>query len=405
MGALSAALAMGYGVLFTIVADYRDAYGISETSIGWLIGVGFIAAFFAQTLIAPIADRGHARRVILAGVSINVIGLLGMAYGETLEVLMAGRIVSGLGIGAALPAIRRIVILTDTDNVGENLGRLLSADVFGFAMGPAVSALLVSELGLSLASPFIVVAVATIVLLVPTMRLAVEESIDPSGQRLAVDLLRSRVVAGAVVLAAGVFLMIGAFDALWDVVHEDLETPEWMANLGITLFAVPLVILGPTGGRLAQRIGPFRIAAVGLVAGSFFIFMYGQLPTGSWIFAFTMFHAVTDALTIAASGVAVAMAVPEERQAGAQGLIGAAQALTGGITAGVIGGIYEGSGRAAAYTTASIAMLIVTVIGMWLAADFWRNRSHEALADLGPDGEPGSDRPVHQARRPKVRDR
>ena len=69
---LSAALASGYGVLFTIVADYRETYGISGTAIGWLIGVGFIAAFFSQTLVAPIADRGYARRVIVAGVAINI---------------------------------------------------------------------------------------------------------------------------------------------------------------------------------------------------------------------------------------------------------------------------------------------------------------------------------------------
>ena len=116
-------------------------------------------------------------------------------------------------------------------------------------------------------------------------------------------------------------------------------------DLGITLFAVPLIILGPTGGRLAQRVGPFRIACVGLVAGAFFIFVYGQVPSGTWIFGFAMFHAITDALTISASGVAVAMSVPEERQAGAQGLIGAAQALTGGITAGVIGIYNRPAGR------------------------------------------------------------
>ncbi|MGB1682549.1 MAG: hypothetical protein ACPHFO_09435, partial [Acidimicrobiales bacterium] len=118
---------------------------------------------------------------------------------------------------------------------------------------------------------------------------------------------------------------------------------------------------------------------------------------------FAMFHAITDALTISASGVAVAMSVPEERQAGAQGLIGAAQALTGGITAGVIGGIYESSGRAAAYTTASVAMLIVTAGGMWLAADFWRNRSHELHADS--NSADGERLPRLQARRPKLRDR
>ena len=32
-------LAAGYGVLFTIVDDYRDEYGISETAIGIVIGL------------------------------------------------------------------------------------------------------------------------------------------------------------------------------------------------------------------------------------------------------------------------------------------------------------------------------------------------------------------------------
>ena len=77
------------------------------------------------------------------------------------------------------------------------------------------------------------------------------------------------------------------------------------------------------------------------------------------------------------------MAVPEERQAGAQGLIGAAQALAGGLTAGAIGTIYEGSGRTTSYTVASIAMIVFVVAGMWLAKDFWRsNRHHDHAPDL-----------------------
>ncbi|MEM7340246.1 MAG: MFS transporter [Actinomycetota bacterium] len=373
--ALSASLAMGYGVLFTVVADFRNAYQISEAAIGWLIGLGFIAAFVAQTFIAPVADRGRARTVILAGVLINVIGLVAMALGQTFEVLLIGRVVSGLGIGAALPAIRRIVILEDPENMGQNLGRLLSADVFGFALGPAVSAVLVGPFGLP--APFLVVAGLTLLLMIPTRFVDVVETVDDSGQTLALDLLRSPVVAGAVVLAAGAFLMIGAFDALWDVVHDDLNTADWVANLGITLFALPLIVLGPTGGRLAQRVGPFRVASAGLVLGALFMFSYGQLPNGGWIFAVAMGHAISDALTIAASGVAMAMAVPEERQAGAQGLIGAGQALAAGLTAVVVGAVYETSGRATAYSVAAGAMLVTTVIGLWLAAEFWRSRAHE----------------------------
>jgi len=370
--ALSAALASGYGVLFTVVGDYRDEYGISETWLGVLIGAGFLSAFVAQIVIAPLADRGHARTLIIIGVLGNVVGLLMMAFGTSLVPLLAGRLVSGIGIGASLPAIRRIVILADPENLGQNLGRLLSADVFGFASGPAISAALVGTFGL--ASPFLVVSGLTLAIIPFALAVTVVETPDETGQRLALDLLRNRVVSGAVVLGSAVFLMIGAFDALWDVVHEDLETTDWLANLGITLFAVPLVILGPTSGRLAQRIGPFRIAAAGLVAGAFFIFMYGQLPTGGWIFAFAMMHAVSDGITVAASGVAISLAVAEDRQAGAQGLMGAAQSLMAGIAAPVVAGLYEGPGRAVAYGAAAVGMLVLVVIGVALAWPFIRDR-------------------------------
>ena len=50
---LSAALAAGYGVLFTMGGDYRDEYGISETTFGLIIGIGFLLSFFAQVTIGP----------------------------------------------------------------------------------------------------------------------------------------------------------------------------------------------------------------------------------------------------------------------------------------------------------------------------------------------------------------
>lgn len=377
-GALSASLAAGYGVLFTVVGDFRDEYGVSETQVGVIIGLGFLSAFVAQIFIAPVADRGRARQIVVAGVLVNVVGLLMMGFGDTFTTITIGRLISGVGIGAAVPAIRRIVVLLDPKNLGRNLGLMLSADVTGFALGPAVSAVLVGPLGLS--APFIVVSGATLVLVPFVFRVQVQETVEPSRQRLAFDLLRLRPVAGAVTLGASLFLMIGAFDALWDVVHEDLDTPTWMANLGITLFALPLIVLGPIGGRMAQRVGPYPVAAIGLGIGAVFMTVYGSVPTGTWIFGLSMGHAITDGFTVSASGVAVSMAVPEDRQAGAQGVMGAAQALAGGITAIVVGGLYDEFGRATAYTAAGIGMVVLTVAGMALAAPAWRRGNGRRVA-------------------------
>ncbi len=382
---LSAAFAAGYGVLFTVVGDFRDQYGISESAIGWVIGIGFLSGFVSQVFLAPLADRGHARAIIVGGVLASVAGLLLMGFGESLFPIMAGRLISGIGGGAAKPAIRRIVIVSDPDNLGHNLGRLMAADVFGFALGPAVSAVLVGPFGLAM--PFVVIAGATAICLLGMLGVTIDETGAVARQRLALDLLRRRVVAGAVALGTGVYVMIGAFDALWDVVHEDLNTATWVANLGITLFALPIVVLGSAGGRLAQRVGPFRVGGTGLLLTAVYMFSYGQLPSGGWIFALAMVHALTDSLTIAGAGVAMAMAVSGERQAGAEGLTGASPAHGAGITAIMIGAIYDASGRAAAYAASALVIMALLVAAAVLGWPFIRgDRPHAEEAGQGTLG-------------------
>ena len=88
-----------------------------------------------------------------------------------------------------------------------------------------------------------------------------------------------------------------------------------------------------------------------------------------------MMHACTDGMTVASTGVAISMAVPEERQAGAQGLMGAAQSLTAGIAAPVIASLYEGPGRAMAYGAAAAGMVVLVAIGVALAWPFIQDRS------------------------------
>ena len=57
--------------------------------------------------------------------------------------LLSQPLVMGIGVGMAVPAIRRIIIVAEPERIGHNLGRLLAVDVAGFAAGPAVSALLI----------------------------------------------------------------------------------------------------------------------------------------------------------------------------------------------------------------------------------------------------------------------
>jgi MFS transporter, DHA1 family, tetracycline resistance protein len=364
LGFVGALLSAGYGALFALLDDFRDDYGISESSLGAVIGIGFLAGFVAQIALAPLADRGQARRLVLAGMALDIVGLLLLAVASSVLPMLAGRFVMGIGIGVSVPAIRRIVILADPHHLGQNLGRIFAADVAGFAAGPAVAAAL-SPLGLR--APFLFIAGATAVTIPFVARTPVAEAVTPATQHLAFDLLRERRFAGAVALGCALWLMIGAFDALWSVVLDDLHTAEWIATVGISLFALPIVIFGGVGGRLAQRIGPFRVGTVGLLLAAGFMAMYGLVPSGTAMFAVAMVHAVSDGLTASSAGVAVGMVAPAERQAGAQGVLGGMQTLVAGVTAIVAGALYDRTDRTTTYLVVAALMVVVVVAGALLS--------------------------------------
>jgi MFS family permease len=306
-----------------------------------------------------------------------------MAYGTSVVVLLTARFVMGTGVGLAYPAARRIVILADPDRLGQNLGRMLAADVAGFAVGPAISAVLVGPFGI--AAPFLLIAALTVACYPLVARTRVVESgteteVPP---RFAFDLLRIRPYLAALAMGSAVFMMIGAFDSLWALVLDDLRASDLIANLGITLFAVPMVAFASIGGRLAQSVGPFRLGTFGLLVGASAMFAYGHAPSGVVMLLISLVHATNDGFTVSSCGVAVGLVVPGERQASAQGLLGGAQTLVAGITATVIGQIYQHFGRTVAYTSCSAAMLALIICGALLSGSSWRLRDATDRSTIG----------------------
>ena len=359
---------MGYGVMFTVLDDFRDNYGITEAQLGIIVGVGFITGFLSQILFAPQADKGHAKKLVMTGIAIEIVGTLFMAFGQAFLPLIIGRLLAGFGVGISEPALRRILILSDPERMGQNLGLIVSASVAGFTAGPIVSALTADTIGI--AAPFLMVAALLIVVAIGLFNLQFQEANieDAPTQRLAFDMLRIRPLAGAIVMGLALFAMIGTFDAVWSVMMDDMKAPTWVANVGISLFAFPMIFLAPRGGRLTQKFGPFKASMTGLSIGAVCLVLYGTLWSPYPMLAIGVIHGVVDGLTVTGGSAAVALVAPRERLASAQGLFGGLQTLTGGVAAVLAGTAYGIIGRATFIWCAG-AMLLFIAIGAWLAKD------------------------------------
>ena len=126
---VTGSLSMGYGSLFTLLAEFRDKLGFSETELGFIIAVGFLAGFIAQVGLARFADRGYVYLLVHGGVLIALLSMLSMAMTDEVWQFTAARFFLGAGTGATGPAIRRILITRDPPNMGKNLGTMGAFDI------------------------------------------------------------------------------------------------------------------------------------------------------------------------------------------------------------------------------------------------------------------------------------
>jgi MFS family permease len=364
-----------YGVMFTMLDDFRNNFGIAESALGFIVGVGFFTSFLGQVSIAPLADRGRAQRLIILGLSLEVIGCIGMALGETFIVLLTSRMIMGFGAGSALPALRRVIIVADPENFGRNLGRILSFEVAGFASGPVISVVFAEFFGIP--GPFIFLATIISLFVIIVSRIAVPETAKENHptERFAIDLLKNRAITSGILIGVALFFMIGVFDSLWVLIMDDLDAAQWMANVGVSVFVLPLILLGPFGGKFVQRIGPYRAGGFGMILGALFMAGYGLMPTPTLMMVVFFFHSLNDGFFVTGAGVAVGTSAPLERQAGAQGLLGGMETLAGGVAASFSGVAYDHLGRTTTFIGTGAIMLTLILASRILAGDNWSVRN------------------------------
>ena len=175
--ALSTVLMIAYAAVFTLLAEFRLAFGFSETAIGMIAGSSFIAGFVAQLALSRYADAGYGSLLMRAGLVMSVVGVVWMCFAESLWAWLASRMLLGFGAGAVRPGIRRLAFVLQPERAGEALGRLASWEMVGFLLGPVLASLLFELSGIR--APFAFVALL-IVLLVPfVFRVDIPGSKDP----------------------------------------------------------------------------------------------------------------------------------------------------------------------------------------------------------------------------------
>lgn len=360
----TALLTSSTSVVFPLLAQLQDAYDLPTWSLGVISGSAFIAGLVAQLLLAPLADRGHVRLLLLGGLGLSVISGVLFATGSTLWQLTLARIIAGVAIGSFIPAARAVASTIDPQRAGHNLGRLAAAELGGFVCGPIAGSALYELTGLR--TTFLVFAGLALVGLVVLSRRSLPATpggAESSAPSLA--LLRRPQVVVAALLALALFLPVGVYDSLWARYMEDRGAGPLFVGVTLAMYGLPFVAFASTGGRLADRFGPVRSAFACLVVIAPLTYLYGSLRSLGLILVVSLVEATVQAVAVPASQAAMAKATPEGRVAAGQGLAGALQQFGAGIVALAAAPVYGATGPEVVFGAAA-ALIVAIGLVAWL---------------------------------------
>ncbi len=359
-------IALGYAFIYSLMAVIRNDFGISESGVGGIGAIGFAAGFVSMVTLSRYADRGHTKAMLRTGVGLVFLGNLEMVFATDLGSFLATRTLLGLGAGLFTPAVRRMVVLSDPERAGERLGMMASFDMAGFLAGPVLATVLYELGGLQVAFAALAGIVAFVAIPVLRFRFDDAPAIEPPapGEGPLRVLFGLAPIRGVLLCTIAFYTTVGIFEAIWSIFLDDLGASQRFIGLTLTLFAMPMLVFPVWGGRLAQRVGPLRVAAFSIGGAIPCMMIYGGITT-LWPLAVLAFvHAVFDAFTMPSLQLGIAQASPRRHLASAQGLLGATGQAVAAVTALGSGVVYQYFGAGELFIGGAAIMVALLVAGL-----------------------------------------
>ena len=353
-------LAASNSLVFALMGNLQDRYGFTDAGLGFIAAAAFLSSFVMMVLVAPLADRGHAKTLLIVGTLLAITANLIFATGSSLWVFVLARAIGGMSTGCFMPPAYALMASLSTSGTSERMGAMRGIELGGFVTGPVIGGFLVGPLGLRW--PFVLFAsTATLATLIVSSQKLPKLVRTGESNRLAFGLLRQRSVLVPILFLVAIALPVGIYDSLWDRYLTDIGASDMVVGLSLAAYAAPFVLLSRFGGRLADRTNRVRVAFVSLLFIAPLTATYGLFSVPWAPIMFGVVEASFQAAAQPAASGMLANGAPPGRASAAQGLAGACNQL---IAASVAMLATWGYGHLSARTIFGVAGLGLLLIGM-----------------------------------------
>ncbi|HUS14490.1 MAG TPA: MFS transporter [Chloroflexia bacterium] len=342
---------LGLTSVWPVFTLYMQERGSSLAEISATAASFMAASFLFQVPMGWASDRLGRKPLLLLGLAVHgttsLLYLLAQGSGD----FMILRFIDGIGGAAMMPAARAHLMDTVPAEVrGRAFGLLGAAFNGGMLLGPAIGGFMSGITGMT--SPFwfggatSVLAGIFLTILVHDRRgsqpAALEaEAATPEGAPVAgITRIPWRAIMPLFLSTVGWGFVGGFFSVVWNIWIHDLGGSLNIIGLSYTLFALPLVFVGPWAGRLADKRNRVWLILIPSLVAAAIYFSYGFISSIPVILALGVLEGAMIGVLAPASDSYMADVLPAPLRGRLQGMISSSNTAVGFIGALICGPLY-----------------------------------------------------------------
>lgn len=259
--------------LLPLTPTFTAEFSLSKVEAGALLGAASLASVVVSIPVGLLADRIGAHRVTLAGTLLLAVSAAGQGFAGEFWLLLAGRAAFGVAFGMTWTA--GLAWLSDSTPAASRaraLAACMTVAGAGAVAGPTFAGVLADRFGV--ATPFVIVAVAAVVIALALVRIepghaAAQERTDLlAAARLA---CRDRWILGGVAIMSFAGIVASAVNLLVPLRLGENGLSASTIGLAFSGAACVFTILSAALARLGSR------AVSAKAAGAAVLFLGGAL--------------------------------------------------------------------------------------------------------------------------------
>lgn len=267
------AMMLGQNMVHTIVPKYADSMGASPTLVGVVSSFYAVSSLVTKPFSGQAADCFERKKVVALSGILMAVSFAGYGFSENITMLMASRLINGVGLAFCMIACLTMV----SDTVSEN--RLVSGVAYysvaiaaAQAIGPGIGLELLEKFGYRMA--FFLGTAVMIGATVFALTMKTEKSCNKKAFRIRWENIYAReavIPALLMLLLAAVYVNIASYLVLF---------AESIGVEGIGGFfsvnAVALFASRPLVGKASERIGIVKTLVIAITLFGLSMLMIGS---------------------------------------------------------------------------------------------------------------------------------